>query len=120
MRPSASSSSPESPLLHLFRPQHFASTSRLSLNSGPTYVHLKSTPLQSSAPLIDELVRNGRQVGENVVLVTGDADVKAKQADGVIVVDAFASGCQADFDEEPSQGSEWSGTVLTAVRDGEW
>lgn len=116
MRPSTSSSSPESPLLQLFRPQHFASTSRLSLTSGPTYVHLKSTPLQSSAPLVDELIRNGRKVGENIVLITGDADVNQNRQAGVLVIDAFASGCQDEFDQELSGASEWSQAVLAAVQ----
>lgn len=81
-------------------------------------MHLKSTPLQSNGPLIDELIRNGRQAEENVVLVTGDADDNARRRRGVVVVDAFASGCQSEFDEESNGGSEWSQDILNAVRDG--
>lgn len=114
----SSSSLPPSPLLNLFAPNAAASTSRLALTSssatGPTYVHLKSTPLQSSRPVVRELVASTCERGENVVVITGDA-AAVKRADGVTVIPAYDHSCRREFDDDAA-GPTWTRDALAAIQ----
>ncbi|CAO1636651.1 unnamed protein product [Sympodiomycopsis kandeliae] len=99
-----------------YNPASSSPASSSSSSSGPTFVHIRSTPIQSHKPLVEELAKLASEKGENVIVVTAEHRGRRNAwPDGVAVVSAYQDACRAEFDDD-IQESRWSETAVEILK----